>query len=77
MIPPPQDSVEKALIDFKTAIDVDQDNAADLLMTIVERSNEIFDVKQNIAAQRAKKERLAHIEEIKEEKSMKTLMEDV
>jgi len=56
IVPPPQDSVEKALRDFKIAIDVSVENSADLLHTIVERCKEIDDVQQSLAKMKVHKE---------------------
>jgi len=56
VVPPPQDSVEKALKDFKIAIDVSVDNSADLLHTIVERCKEIDDVQQSLAKMKVHKD---------------------
>jgi len=56
IVPPPQDSVEKALRDFKIAIDVSVENSADLLHTIVERCKEIDEVQQSLAKMKVQKE---------------------
>jgi hypothetical protein len=44
--------VEKALKDFKDALDVDRDNSADLLTDIMARSNAIREVQHQLAKKR-------------------------
>jgi hypothetical protein len=48
----PQDTVEETLREFKEALNVEQENNADLLFSILDRSEEIFLVKKKLARKR-------------------------
>ena len=56
-IPPPSQSVEKTLKSFKESLNTDRENNADLLMEILDRSNDIFSVSKRLAKKREEKER--------------------
>ncbi len=56
-IPPPSLSVEKTLKDFKESLNTDRENNADLLMEILDRSNDIFSVNKRLAKRREEKEK--------------------
>lgn len=55
-VPSPIKSVEKALKDFKEALDVDRDNSADLLLDIMNRSNAIREDQHRLAKKREQRE---------------------
>ena len=48
MIPNPKCCVEKCLKDFKDTLNVEKENSADLLMVILDRSNEIGNANNKI-----------------------------
>jgi len=55
-VPSPIKSVEKALKDFKEALDVDRDNSADLLLDIMNRSNAIREDQHQLSRKREQRE---------------------
>jgi hypothetical protein len=59
-VPSPIESVEKALKDFKEALDVNRDNSADLLMDIMHRSDAIRQVQHQLAKKRQQQKHEAH-----------------
>jgi hypothetical protein len=77
IVPPPQDSVEKALRDFKIAIDVSVENSADLLMTIVERCKEIDEVQHKLAKIKVTKDSEMRLAFEKSERILESKEEDI